>query len=77
MKSSGGLTHGRGIRDSALMKWTENMNTVNDICQNLEGFCELSNVFLEQHVELRTLRISRDNSDILTDTSVLFTLSIS
>lgn len=28
MKSSGGLTHGRGISDSVIMKWTQNMSAV-------------------------------------------------
>lgn len=65
MKSSGWLTHGRGISDSVLMKWTQNMSAVNEVCQSLEDFCDLSMIFSEQHVELRSLRISRDNSDIL------------
>jgi len=63
MKSSGGLTYGRGISDSVLMKWTQNMSAVNEVCQSLEDFCSLSMIFSEQHVELRSAIMKRDNSD--------------
>jgi len=65
MKSSGGLMHGRGISDSVYMKWTQHMSAVNEVCQSLEDLCGLSMFFSEQHVELRSARMKRDNSDIV------------
>lgn len=41
------------------------MSAVNEVCQSLEDFCSLSMVFSEQHVELRSARMKRDNSDIV------------
>jgi len=48
MKSSGGLTRGRGIIDSVIMKWSQNMSAVNEVCQRLEDFCGLSMVFFRE-----------------------------
>lgn len=65
MKSSGGITHRRGISDSVIMKSTQNMSAVNEVWQSLEDFCSLSIIFSEQHVELRSARMKRYNSDIV------------
>jgi len=47
------------------------MSAVNEVCQSLEDFCDLSMIFSEQHVELRSSRKSRDDSDILKQTNCL------
>jgi len=48
------------------------MSAVNEVCQCLEDFCDLSMVFSEQHVELRSARMKRNNSDIGKLTNWLF-----
>ncbi|CAG9770015.1 unnamed protein product [Ceutorhynchus assimilis] len=63
MKSSGGLSRGRGITDSTLAKWVATMPTIMEVSQQVESFCGVSFCTTEQHVDARLSRITRDNSD--------------
>ncbi|XP_039282968.1 uncharacterized protein LOC120351076 [Nilaparvata lugens] len=62
-KSIGGLTHGRGIRESVLTKWTLGMTHMQNICDELEAFAGASFGTSEQHVDSRISRINRDTKD--------------
>ncbi|XP_049772070.1 uncharacterized protein LOC126154082 [Schistocerca cancellata] len=64
MKSSGGLTSGRGITDSVLTRWTLGMIHMQNICEEIESYCEVSAVTPEQHVDARSCRIERDGIDL-------------
>ena len=63
MKTSGGLTHGRGITDSVLSRWILGMPASCEMCTKVEEFCGLRGSYSEQHIELRPSRIVRDNED--------------
>ena len=63
MKTSGGLTHGRGITDSVLSRWILGMPASCETCSKVEEFCGLRSSYSEQHIELRSSRIMRDNKD--------------
>lgn len=63
MKTSGGLTHGRGITDSVLSRWILGMPATCEMCTKVEEFCGLRSSYSEQHIELRPSRIVRDNED--------------
>lgn len=63
MKSSGGLTHGRGITDSVLTRWTLGMVHMQNICDEVEAFCNVQTETSKQHVDMRTSRIDRDKDD--------------
>lgn len=52
MKSSGGLTHGRGITDSVLTRWTLGMAHMQNICDEIEAFCNVQSETSEQHVDI-------------------------
>uniref|UniRef100_A0A1B0CSS6 Uncharacterized protein n=1 Tax=Lutzomyia longipalpis TaxID=7200 RepID=A0A1B0CSS6_LUTLO len=70
-KTSGGLTHGRGINEGTLSKWIGGIRHCIPICNSLEEFCQLKNITSEQHVELRDSRKSRDFKDVLSFTTWL------
>lgn len=63
MKVIGGLTHGRGFSDSVLTKWTAGMTSLQNVCQKIEEYCDVSSGTSEQHVALRHSRIKRDTAD--------------
>ncbi|KAK4873709.1 hypothetical protein RN001_013069 [Aquatica leii] len=50
MKSSGGLTRGRGITDT-------------NICSEVQTYCGTASATSEQHVDTRPSRIIRDEAD--------------
>lgn len=64
MKTSGGLTHGRGITDSTLSRWISGMPQCLQVSEALENFSGVITVASEQHVELRSSRIERDQQDL-------------
>lgn len=66
MKTSGGLTHGRGVTDSILSKWVIGMPICAKVSDNIEAFCGVSYATSEQHVELRDSRQSLDISNTTT-----------
>ena len=64
MKCLGGLTHGRGVQESVLSKWTLGMVFLHNICDEVEKFCNVDFSSSEQHVEMRSSRVNRDNDDV-------------
>ena len=64
MKSSGGLTHGRGITDSIVLKWILSSIIVSEVSNEMEKFCNVSYSTSEQHVDTSASRINRDLSDL-------------
>ncbi|KAJ8882137.1 hypothetical protein PR048_018625 [Dryococelus australis] len=64
MKTTGGLTQGQGISDSAMAKWILTMPILVEVTQKIEEFCNLSFASTEQHVAARDTRISRDEADV-------------
>lgn len=64
MKSIGGLTHGRGISNSVLTMWMLGMVYLHNVCDEIEKFCGISIETTEQHVDIRSARIVRDNEDL-------------
>ncbi|XP_044731960.1 uncharacterized protein LOC123294850 [Chrysoperla carnea] len=63
-KSSGGLTHGRGITESTLASWTLGMVRLQDVCEQLTEYCNISMDTSEQHIDYRDSRVQRDNEDL-------------
>ncbi|CAH2218497.1 jg2186 [Pararge aegeria aegeria] len=61
MKTSGGLTHGRGITDSVLAKWVLTMPFLIDVSNSMQSFCNVAFITSEQHVDARPSRIQEDN----------------
>ena len=64
LKSRGGITRGRGITESVRQLWVSSMHrcaSVHDSMGNLTGQHHKTS---EQHIELGTSRIKRDNSDL-------------
>lgn len=64
MKSFDGLTQGRGITDSVITLWTLGMVYLHNVCDEVEKFCGISLETVEQHVDMRTSRVFRDNADL-------------
>ena len=54
LKTSGGMTHGRGISDSTLTKWVHALPHCVPLCDALEKFTGVHTVTSEQHKDLRT-----------------------
>ncbi|KAG5872325.1 hypothetical protein JTB14_037573 [Gonioctena quinquepunctata] len=63
MKSNGALTSGRCITETVLTRWTLGMICLQNICADVEEFCNVEAPTSEQHVEVRPTRISRDEAD--------------
>lgn len=64
-KSHEGLTvHGRGITENVTAKWTMSMYSMMNISEQFEIFCDIYAESLEQHVDMRSSRVMRDNSDV-------------
>lgn len=61
LKTSGGMTHGRGITDSTLTKWVHALPRCVPICDALEQFTGVHTATSEQHKDFRTNTQSRDN----------------
>lgn len=64
MKSTGGLTRGRGLTDSVLTKWILGMPTMQKVSEAIENFVEIESTTTEQHVDARPTRQARDNADV-------------
>ncbi|XP_031335335.1 uncharacterized protein LOC116165167 isoform X2 [Photinus pyralis] len=63
MKSSGGLTRGRGTSDAILSRWTLGMATYRKICDAVERFSGIDFASSEQHIDTRESSQTRDNID--------------
>ena len=64
MKTSGGLTRGRGMTESVVSRWVLGMPGCTEITQHFEAFCGVIFTTSEQHVELGMSRQVRDNKDV-------------
>lgn len=65
MKSTGGLTHGRGFTSSTIAKWIKAMPATTKVVDAIETLSGVSSATTEQHVELRESRNRRDAADAL------------
>ncbi|GBN55615.1 hypothetical protein AVEN_194337-1 [Araneus ventricosus] len=63
MKSSGGMTRGRGFSDSVLAKWVGGSSAVIAICSSVEEFAGTVFSSGEQHIDFRVPRRKRDEQD--------------
>ena len=63
LKSSGGMTHGRGITASSLTKWIHALPKCVPICHSLENFANVHLASSEQHKDLRSSCEIRDHTD--------------
>lgn len=57
MKSSGELTHARGITHSVLAKWALAMFLLMGVYDLIQSFFNAALTTLEQHLDARSLRI--------------------
>ncbi|KAG8184407.1 hypothetical protein JTE90_004579 [Oedothorax gibbosus] len=63
MKSSGGLTRGRGITDSLPTRWTMGLAAFQNVCAEVENYCSCLSATTDQHIDMRCSRIRRDDDD--------------
>uniref|UniRef100_A0A8D8Z9E3 Uncharacterized protein n=2 Tax=Cacopsylla melanoneura TaxID=428564 RepID=A0A8D8Z9E3_9HEMI len=64
LKSSGGLTRGRGTSDAVLSRWTLGMSTHRKICNAVEVFSGIDFSSSEQYVDSRESTVKRDQTDV-------------
>ena len=64
LKTSGGMTRGRGITDSTLARWVHSLPQCVPICDALESFTSVHSGTSDQHRDLRPASQSRDMSDL-------------
>ena len=63
LKTSGGMTHGRGITDSSLSKWVHALPHSIPICEAIEVFTNGHANKSDQHKDLRASSVARDSND--------------
>lgn len=63
LKTSGGMTHGRGITDSTLTKWVHALPHCVPLCDALEKFTGVHTATSEQHKDLRSSTQATDKKD--------------
>ncbi|GBN52852.1 hypothetical protein AVEN_155155-1 [Araneus ventricosus] len=63
MRTFGGLTHGRGVSDSVLARWTQGMTALQHICDGIEKFCGVDLTSSDHHLKISDSRVQRDNDD--------------
>ena len=63
LKTSGGMTHGRGITDSTLTKWVHALPYCVPVCDALEKFTGVHSATSEQHKDLRSSTQAKDSKD--------------
>ena len=63
LKTSGGLTRGRGISPSTIAKWVHSMPAASRVIDAMETFGGVACVTSEQHVDLRESNQKRDHAD--------------
>ena len=66
LKTSGGLTRGRGISPSTIAKWVHSMPAASRVINAMETFGGVACVTSEQHVDLRESNQKRDHADTAT-----------
>ncbi|GBN03947.1 hypothetical protein AVEN_206051-1 [Araneus ventricosus] len=63
LKTFAGLTHGRGVSDSVLARWTQGMTAFQHICYGIEEFSGVDLTSSDQHLKISDSRVQRDNDD--------------
>ena len=63
LKTSGGMTHGRGITESTLTKWIHSLPYHVLVCDALESFTGIQSWSSEQHKDLRISTATKDTRD--------------
>lgn len=64
IKTTGGLTHGRGFTNSSLARWIAGMSVCMPVSTAMEDFLGCKSVSSEQHIELSRSRQQRDETDL-------------
>lgn len=65
LKARGGMTRGRGLSESVRVLWTNSMHRCASVHNAMSNLTGMQHKTSEQHVELSSARIARDNSDLL------------
>ena len=65
IKSRGGLTRGRGFTDSVRLMWVHSAHVCGEVHNAMTILTDLQHQTSEQHIELGTSIIKRDNSDLI------------
>ena len=66
LKTSGGLTRGRGISSSTIAKWVHSMPAASRVIDAMETFGGVACITSEHHVDLRESDLKRDHADTAT-----------
>ena len=66
LKTSGGLTRGRGISPSTIAKWVHSMPAASRVIDAMETFGGVACITSEQHVDLRESDQKRDHAHTAT-----------
>lgn len=64
IKIEGGIVRGRSTKESVLSKWVYGMYAMNNVCEEIEKFCNVSLDTTDQHVNAKDSRVQRDNTDV-------------
>ena len=62
LKARGGLTAGRGITDSTLLKWVASAPIIMEVSLQIEEFSGATFATTDQHVDARLTRVTRDEN---------------
>ena len=65
LKTTGGMTHGRGITDSTLTKWAHALPGCVPVCDALEKITSVHASTSEQHKDLRSSTQAKYNKDLI------------
>lgn len=65
LKGPGGVTRGRGITDSVLIRWIISSVALVDVVDNIENFTNVHYEPSEQHVDFSKARVTRDAADMM------------
>ncbi|GBN13753.1 hypothetical protein AVEN_163290-1 [Araneus ventricosus] len=63
MKTFESVTHGRGVSDSVLARWTQGMTALQHIYNRIEKFFGVYLTKSNQHLAISDSRVQRDNYD--------------
>ena len=61
----GGLTHGRGVSESARLLWVKTIHFCGSLHNAISNLTKVLHKTSEQHTELGQSRIKRDNDDLM------------
>lgn len=64
LKSRGGITRGRGVKESVRTIWTNSMHQCASVHLAMSALTGQHHKTSEQHIELGKSRIKRDNEDL-------------